>query len=115
MILSLKIPRTVVNEILTKAMSVSTADILWGIYDSEQKCCLFFNCEPKFNTDDLLNYSIIYNQSSIIINAVEKLQAQMQDQQNMIEIFEETKGVVGLRAYQKQGKMLKPLALEIMA
>jgi len=113
--LSLKIPRTVVNEILTKAMHVSSSDILWGLYDSEQQNCLFFSCEPELKTDALLNYAIIYNQSPIIVDAVEKLQAQMLDQQSMIEIFEETKGVVGLRAYQKQGKMLQPLALEIIA
>jgi len=112
--LSLKVPRTVVNEILTKAMRVSSSDILWGLYDIEQQNCLFFSCKPELNTDSLLNYCIIYNQSSIIADAVEKLQAQMLDQQSMIEIFEETKGVVGLRAYQKQGKMLLPLALEIL-
>ncbi len=113
--MSLKIPRTVVNQILTKAMSVSTTDMLWGIYDIEQQSCLFFSCEPKFNTDGLSNYCIIYNQSSNIVEAIEKLQADMQDQQSMIEIFEETEGVVGLRAYLKQGKMLRPLSLEIMA
>ncbi len=111
--MSLKIPRTVVNQILTKAMSVINDEILWGLYDIEQQNCLFFSCIPELNTESLQNYAIIYNQSSIISDAVEKLQAHMLDQQSMIEIFEETKGVVGLRAYQKHGKMLQPLALEI--
>lgn len=113
--LSLKVPRTVVNQILTKAMKSSSDDILWGLFDSEQQSCLFFSCEPKPEVESLLRYSIIYNQSNVILDAVEKLQAQMLDQQSMIEIFEDTKGVVGLRAYQKVGKMLQPLALEILA
>lgn len=113
--MTLKVARTVVNQILTKAMSVSSDDILWGLFDIEQQNCLFFSCKPEFSVESLLDYSIIYNQSEVIADAVEKLQAQMLDQQKMIEIFEETKGVVGLRAYQKQGKMLQPLALEIVA
>ena len=96
-------------------MHVSSSEILWGLYDMEQKYCLFFSCEPDLNADSLTSYVIIYNQSPVIANAVEKLQAHMLDQQSMIEIFEETKGVVGLRAYQKQGKILLPLALEIIA
>ena len=113
--MSLKIPRTVVNQILTKAMSVSNDEILWGLYEIKQQSCLFFSCEPTLQADSLHDYCIIYNQSESIIDAVEKLQAAMLDQQSMIEIFEDTKGVVGLRAYRKQGKMLQPLALEIMA
>lgn len=113
--MSLKIPRTVVNQILTKAMSVTGEEILWGLYDNEQQSCLFFSCEPKFDVEALKNHAIIYNQSQIIGSAIEKLQAQMLSQQRMIEIFEETKGVVGLRAYQKHGKMLQPIALEILS
>lgn len=111
--MSFQIPRTVVNQILTKAMSTKSEDMLWGLYDIKQQCCLFFSCEPELNVDDLLDYAVVYNQSATIIQLVEELQAQMLDQQIMIEIFEDTKGVVGIRAHQKHGKMLNPLALEI--
>lgn len=111
--MSLKVPRTVVNQIISKAMNVSNSEILWGLFDKEQQNCLFFSCEPKLNAESLLAYAIIYNQANGIADTIEKLHAQMLEQQSMIEIFEDTKGVIGLRAYQKQGKMLQPLTLEI--
>lgn len=101
------------NQILHRAMSVSPGEPLWGCYNKIAQQCEFYAQKPQREVDNILDYVVIYNQSSALSDSIESLHAQIAENQALIEIFEDTKGVLGLRAYQKQGKMLLPQHLEL--
>ncbi|MBL7003669.1 MAG: hypothetical protein ISR69_06560 [Gammaproteobacteria bacterium] len=111
--MSLHIPRARVNEILAKAISIETGGCLCGLYHLAEQKCEFYTFEPQFEVSELLNYAMIYNQSVAMQDVVERFQAKALDQQILLEVFEDTEGVIGVRAYQKSAKMLSPLELEL--
>lgn len=100
------------NQILSKAMLTDGDDLLWGLLNSQQQSCALFHSELDLKPESLSECTFIYNQSSMLTESVEKVQAEAVDGQTFIEIFEDTKGVVGLRAYKKTAKMLQPLDLD---
>lgn len=53
----------------------------------------------------------LYNQNSDAIDSMEQLS--YPDGQKSIEIFQDTDGVFGLRAYRQMGKMQTPVTLEL--
>lgn len=53
----------------------------------------------------------LYNQNPDAINSMEQLS--YPDGQQSIEIFQDTQGVFGLRAYQQTGNMQTPVTLEL--
>ena len=101
------------NEILHRAMQLGSSEPLWGCYNKKQNHCEFYTQKPKREVDNMLDYVVIYNQSIALAESLEELHAKIAEHQAVIEIFEDTKGVVGLRAYEKDGKMLQPLELEL--
>lgn len=101
------------NDILHRAMQTDSDEPLWGCYNKVEQHCDFYTQKPERNVENMLDYVVVYNQSTTLSESLEELHAKIADQQALIEIFEDTKGVLGLRAYQKQGKMLQPLDLEL--
>ena len=71
-------------------------------------------CEDESALTDSLLQSpdaiIFYNQSESSLSLIEQLT--FKNQQDLIEIFQETRGVFGLRAYTQQGKILVPQTLK---
>lgn len=112
--MSIEIHRTLANQIIAQAITLNADQALWGLIDIEKQEGSFFQHPIDCEATNLIDYVLVYNQSQSQQDKIEQLHAQMLDQQRLIEIFEDTKGVVGLRAYIKQGKMLAPQELELL-
>lgn len=110
----LKLDRNLVNQVLTKAITTTNDSPLWAWIDLNSNQIQFADfCEPS-DLDALKGKVIIYNQSSALEETLDHLRANAIDGQQLIEIFEDTKGVIGIRAYLKQNKMLIPEEMELL-
>ena len=108
---SVKIKRTLATHIMSRAISLSDQSLtgiitpngaLQFIDDVEQ-----INQTLHKSPDSILIYNQSRGSSQI------KDQIQHYDGQRCIEIFQDTRGVFGLRAYLQIGKMQTPVKLEL--
>ena len=107
----MNIHRHTATEIMSKAVEVQELCLL-GVMDLDEN--LYF-CD---NQEDLLALiqqhpdSIwLYNQHPQAMDIIEQLE--QPQGQGTIEIFQDTEGVFGLRAYRQQDRMQTPVTLEL--
>lgn len=84
---------------------------LLGVMDEQENV---FYAESAEEFDQLIarypNSVWLYNQHPLATDKMDQMMPA--DGQRCIEIFQDTKGVFGLRAYDQQGKLQTPIALE---
>ena len=107
----MKIQRTTANTIMSRALR-SIDYCLLAVLDTQEKT---FFAESAQQMDDLRqthqNATLVFNQNDQALEYLEKLA--LEDGQQCIEIFQDTDGVFGLRAYSLCGKMQTPVTLEL--
>ncbi len=86
--------------------------IYLGIMDNSEKLMNATGLDDiKILMSDHPGSTLIYNQNSDTRQI--KNQIEFLDGQKTIEIFQDTEGVFGLRAYHQQGKIQIPITLEL--
>ena len=107
----MKIQRTTANTIMSRALQ-NTDFCLLAVMDNEEKT---FFADSKQQMDDLLqthqDATLVFNQNDQAQEYLDQLA--LEDGQQCIEIFQDTDGVFGLRAYSQCGKMQTPVTLEL--
>lgn len=105
------IQRTTATHIMSRAMQLQ-GDILLAVMDSNESV---FYCTSEQEMRQLIQDHPgaiwIRNQNPGASEIIEKLI--FNDGQRSIEVFQDTRGVFGLRAYQMQGKLQTPVSLEL--
>lgn len=107
----MKIQRTTANTIMARALRSSDYCLL-AVLDTHEKTIF---AESTQQMDDLLqthqDATLVFNQSDQALEYLDQLA--LGDGQKCIEIFQDTDGVFGLRAYNQCGKMQTPVTLEL--
>jgi hypothetical protein len=105
------IKRTTATHIMSRAIKLQ-GDILLAVMDSNESVTYCISLEEMQQlTADHPDAIWIYNQNSKANEAIDKLI--FNDGQGSIEVFQDTRGVFGLRAYQMKGKIQTPVTLEL--
>lgn len=106
----MKILRTTATHIMSRALH-HRDNCLMGVMDEMENV---FYAESAEDMEGLVvahpGAVWIYNQNPVATDKIEQMLSS--DGQRCIEIFQDTKGVFGLRAYLQQGKLQKPITLE---
>ena len=107
----MQIRRTRATEILGKALTLKEHCLL-GVIDSDET--------PRYALDqqqlqtllqDHPGAIVLHNQNEQALQVIELID--LADGQQSLEIFQDTEGVLGLRAYQMVGKLQTPITLEL--
>lgn len=105
------IHRTTATKIMSKAIALQDQNLL-GILDQNDQIVF---CHNEEDMKTLINThhdsTWIYNQNQDAIDIMDQLN--YSDGQQCIEIFQDTEGVFGLRAYRQMGKIQTPITLEL--
>lgn len=107
----MKIKRKTATKIMARAME-SHETCLLAVMDSNEAieyCSNLDEVNEKLNTQTAA--ILIYNQNKQALDIID--QVIMKDAQQSIEVFQDTEGVFGLRAYQLRGKLQTPVTLEL--
>lgn len=105
------IKRTTATHIMSRAMKLK-GDILLALMDSDESVTYCNSAqEMQQLTADHPDTVWIHNQNSQASEAIDNLI--FNDGQGSIEVFQDTRGVFGLRAYQMKGKIQTPVTLEL--
>lgn len=109
--MTVKIKRTIANKILSRASSQMDRCLV-ALMDDEQ-AIIYADCEGDINqlVLDHPKAILIYNQNPDALKIKDKIE--YSDGQQCIEIFQDTEGVTGLRAYLQVGKIQTPVILEL--
>lgn len=107
----MQIQRTTATRIMSKAMRLQ-GDILLAVMD-ESETVLYCNEQQELQQliQDNPDAIWIRNQNPEASKIFDRLI--FEDGQRSIEVFQDTRGVFGLRAYQMNGKMQTPVSLEL--
>jgi len=106
-----KIKRTTANKIMSLANQLAD-DCLLGIMSENEKLIqVYTDKELKQVMSAYPESILVYNQSPQSIQIRDTIE--YSDGQKNIEVFQETKGVFGLRAYRQIGKIQTPVTLEL--
>lgn len=87
-------------------------DSLLGVMNKNEKLINVYSSEEMQQL--MLDYPqsiLIYNQSPQAIEIIDKIE--YSDGQQCIEVFQDTEGVFGLRAYRQIGKIQTPVVLQL--
>ncbi|MDJ0834439.1 MAG: hypothetical protein QNJ69_13025 [Gammaproteobacteria bacterium] len=107
----MKIHRHTATEIMSKAVA-SQEHCLLGVMDAEEN---LYYCDTREDMLELIEQypqSIwFYNQHADAMESIEQIEHP--PGQGSIEIFQDTEGVFGLRAYLQQDRMQTPVTLEL--
>jgi hypothetical protein len=106
-----KIKRTTANKIMGQA-SKQPDNCLLGILDSNERLINAFTLDEI--TQLLSDHSdsvLFFNQSTQASDIKDRIV--YSDGQQHIEVFQDTEGVFGLRAYLQKGKIQTPITLEL--
>ena len=105
------IKRTTATRIMGKAISLDNSCLLAILEQDEQ---LTF-CDNPADFESMLRDHptaiSVYNQNPQALEIIDRLVNA--DGQQSIEVFQDTEGVFGLRAYRINGKMQSPVTLEL--
>jgi len=106
-----KIKRTTANKILTRAISLNDQCLLGLMKHNES--IIYTDCKEDIHQLMLANSDVIliYNQSPDALRIKDEIE--YSDGQRCIEIFQDTEGVSGLRAYHQIQKIQTPVTLEL--
>ena len=105
----MKIPRSLATRLMQRALRHQEDAQLALIIDHQPR--YFHSGEEWIEQAQRQTDAIrVYNQHPLALEAVEALPAA--DGERRIEIFQDTEGVFGLRAWQMDGKLQKPVTLE---
>jgi len=107
----MQIKRTTATKIMSRAIS-SNSTCLLAVLDENEAIHYAAN-ESEFHTltTSHPNAIWVHNQNPMAIECMEQLT--YADGQFILEVFQDTEGVFGLRAYQMIGKMQTPVLLEL--
>ena len=107
----MKIHRHTATEIMTKAVEWQDHCLL-GVMSADEN---LYYCDNRTDLLELIQQhpdSIwIYNQHADAMETIEQIERPQG--QGIIEIFQDTEGVFGLRAYRQQDRMQTPVTLEL--
>lgn len=107
----MQIKRTTATEIMSKAVELQDRCLL-GVMDQDES---IYYCDSQENMLSLIQTHTdsiwFHNQNPEAVEIMEQIE--YPDGQQSIEIFQDTEGVFGLRAYQQKGKMQMPVTLEL--
>ncbi len=107
----MQIRRTVATHIMSRALSVHETSLL-GILDRDE----ILYAADAAELDELVkahpDAALVYNQNELALQVLEQIA--QPDGQYSLEVFQDTEGVFGLRAYRMQGKVQTPVTLELL-
>lgn len=107
----MQIQRTTATHIMSRAMQLQ-GDILLAVMDSDESVTYCMSAQEMQQLIQEHPDAIwIHNQNPQAIEAMENLI--FNDGQRSIEVFQDTRGVFGLRAYRMKGKIQTPVTLEL--
>ena len=107
----MKISRTTATQIMTKAINSPDNLLLAVLFDNQ-------TTYYSGSTEEIDRYMSKHQQAVLIFNqhpdAIDYIEFMTRSEgQQMIEIFQDTEGVFGLRAYNQQGKIQTPVTLQL--
>ncbi len=105
----MNIPRTLATQLMQRALR-HPDDALLALIDDHRPRYFHDGDEWQQAAAQALSAIRVYNQHPLALQAAEALQAH--DGEQRIEIFQDTEGVFGLRAYRIHGKLATPVLLE---
>jgi hypothetical protein len=105
------IKRTTATQIMSKAIQLEGACLLAILHQDES----ITYCNSKGELDTLIesnpDATWVYNQNPDASEIIDQIIRS--DGQTSLEVFQDTRGVFGLRAYQMIGKLQTPVTLEL--
>jgi len=96
---------------MTQANRLMESSLLCILQQDETLLCAGAGEEINQLMQQHPDATLIYNQNPHSLQAKDSIE--YSDGQQTIEIFQDTEGVFGLRAYQLKGKMQTPVTLEL--
>lgn len=107
----MQIQRTTATHIMSRAMRLQ-GDILLAVMDKDESVSYCFDVQELHQLIHTQPDAIwIHNQNPEACEIFDQLE--FSDGQCSIEVFQDTQGVFGLRAYQMKGKIQTPISLEL--
>ncbi len=107
----MKIKRSTANTLMSKAIALDNRCLV-ALLDADESITY---CDNKQQLDELIETHpdgiLVYNQNPDALDIVDQLVKK--DGMTSIEIFQDTEGVFGLRAYQIKAKLQTPTTLEL--